>query len=74
MASPSATLAAALADFPQLSQLQLTRPTIAGIAGVVVLLTLLWSTSGKKKKYPPGPKGLPLIGTRIYLNSMKTMH
>lgn len=62
-------MAAALADLPQLAHLslQLTRPTIAGLAGVVLLLTLLWSASGKKQRFPPGPKSLPLIGKFVQL-------
>lgn len=65
-------MAAALAEFPQLAHLnlQLTRPTIAGLAGVVVLLTLLWSASGKKQRFPPGPKSLPLIGESIQLRCL----
>ena len=65
MASPIATLnlsVGALRDLPNL-----TTPTIAGVAGVILLAAILYSFSQPKVRYPPGPKGLPFIGSLLDL-------
>ena len=64
MASPSATISFNTPKFSLTDINQVTTPTtIAGIAGIVALFALLLSFStGKKARYPPGPKRLPLLG------------